>query len=142
MSRRAPDDILDDPIDGAPDSAIDAEIQARFEERMARALLSPDPAGAMQALAGDTELPHALRQAAARAITSGPGTRGIELTALLIANLRFQRLLQGSREAATWFARDPQGFSEAFRDYHHQVAPAAYFPAQEAERFAAWLAAR
>ena len=120
----------------------EAEVQARFEERMARALLSPDPRGAMQALARDTSLPDALRRAAARACASGPGARGIELTALLITNLRFQRLIQGSLEAAAWFARDPQGFAEAFRDYHHQVAPMAYFPAQEAVRFTAWLAAR
>lgn len=131
----------DSPDANSPDTAA-AEAQARFEARMARALVSPDPAGAMQALAAAPDLPEVLRRAVVHALTRGPGAHGVALTALLVANLRFERLMQGSLEAAAWFARDPSGFTDAFRDYHHQVAPADYFPSGEAARFAAWLAHR
>jgi hypothetical protein len=66
---------------------------------------------------------------------------GLRIAALLVAKLRFQRLMNASREAAAWFARDPEGFTEAFRRYHEEVAPAALDPWREAQAFAAWSAA-
>ncbi len=63
-------------------------------------------------------------------------------TALLVARLRFERLMQGSTEASALFERDPVGFAELFRAYHREVAPNVFFPAQEGRLFAAWLATR
>jgi hypothetical protein len=112
---------------------------ARFEARVAGAMTAADPVAVIRALADDASLPGELRQAARAAVTHA---RGIELTALLVARLRFERLMQGSREASALFERDPVGFAELFRSYHREVAPGAFFPAQERRLFAAWLAAR
>lgn len=112
---------------------------ARFEERVAAAMTAADPVAAVRAMAEDASLPDELRRAARAAATQA---RGIELTALLVARLRFERLMQGSTEAAALFARDPAGFVELFRAYHRAVAPSVFFPAQEGRLFAAWLATR
>jgi len=114
-------------------------LYARFEERVAAAMTAADPVAAMRALAEDASLPGELRQAARAAVTHA---RGIELTALLVARLRFERLMQGSMEASALFERDPVGFAELFRAYHREVAPGVFFPAQEGRLFAAWLATR
>jgi hypothetical protein len=111
----------------------------RFEEGVAAAMAAADPVAAIRALAEDASLPEELRQAAHAAATHA---RGIELTALLVARLRFERLMQGSRQAPALFERDPAGFAELFRAYHREVAPSVYFPAQEGRLFAAWLARR
>ena len=63
---------------------------------------------------------------------------GLRVAALLVAKLRFQRLLNGSREAGAWWQRDEQGFTAAFRAYHRAVAPTAATPRGEAELFAQW----
>jgi hypothetical protein len=102
-------------------------------------MISADPVAAMRALAEEPGWPDELRQAARAAATQA---RGIELTALLVARLRFERLMQGSREASALFERDPAGFVALFRAYHREVAPSVYFPAQEGRLFTAWLAAR
>ena len=60
------------------------------------------------------------------------------MTALLVARLRFERLLQGSELAATWFDQDPESFTAAFRTYHRQVPLRAFFPREEARTFARW----
>jgi len=112
---------------------------ALFEERVAAAMTAADPVAAIRALAEDASLPEELRQAARAAVTHA---RGIELTALLVARLRFERLMQGSTEASALFERDPVGFAELFRAYHREVAPNVFFPAQEGRLFAAWLATR
>lgn len=122
----------------AEETALRA-AHARFEERVAAAMTAPDPVAAIRALADDPGLPDELRQAARAAATQ---PRGIELTALLVARLRFERLMQGSQEAPALFERDPAGFVALFRAYHRDVAPSAFFPAQEGRLFAAWLASR
>jgi hypothetical protein len=110
---------------------------ARFEARVAAAMTAADPVSEIRALAEDESLPGELRAAARAAAAQA---RGIELTALLVARLRFERLMQGSREALALFERDPAGFAGLFRAYHREVAPSAFFPAQEGRLFAAWLA--
>ena len=65
---------------------------------------------------------------------------GLATAALLVARLRFERLIQGSLTAAEWFERDPAGFSAAFRRYHQHVCPTAHFPAAEAKLFEAFNA--
>jgi len=110
----------------------------RFERLLAEALTSPDPAAAMDRISKDPELPPKLREAFR---TAAGQPDGVRLAALLVANLRFERLLRGCPEAEAWFDRDPAGFSAAFRRYHTQVRPSAFFPPQEAELFRAWSAA-
>jgi hypothetical protein len=108
----------------------------RFEQLLAAALRAPDPARAVQQAADDETLPSALR-AALRAADPD----GVRLAALLIARLRFERLLQGDPDAAAWFEADPGAFTAAFRRYHEAVAPTAFFPADEAALFRTWRAA-
>lgn len=64
---------------------------------------------------------------------------GWHISCLLVARLRFERLLRGSAEAAAWFEQDPEGFSLAFKAYHMAVPLHAFFPQQEATLFSVWL---
>jgi hypothetical protein len=95
---------------------------AEYERRLAAAMRAADPV------------------AAVRALHPGVDADGVRLTALLVARLRFERLLRGSPEAEAWFDGDPAGFARAFRRYHAEVPPRAFFPAEEAALFAAWQA--
>jgi len=107
---------------------------ARLESLLADALVAADPAGELRRGAGT--LPPELRAAVAAADPDG-----VRMTALLVARLRFERLVQGSREAGAWFDRDPKGFTEEFRRYHRAVPPTAHDPAGEAELFSRWTRA-
>jgi hypothetical protein len=119
-----------------PDRA-DAERElaelARLEELVAHALRRPDPRAALAAAASDPAL-----SADLRARLAGASPDGARISGLLVAKLRFERLMHGSREAAEWFERDPAGFAAAFRCYHADVPPAADGPRQEARAFADW----
>ena len=108
-----------------------AESYARFEAVVAKAMTALDPVAALETASKDPELPSDLRVDA----------DGVRLTALLVAKLRFERLLRGCSEAADWFDEDPEGFSGVFRRYHHQVTPLAFFPPEEARQFLSWLRA-
>jgi len=100
------------------------------ERALADLIRADDPAAALRAAVADEELPAALRSAL-RAIDPD----GLAIAALLVARLRFERLIQGSPTAAQWFERDPGGFSATFRRYHQHVSPTAHFPAAEAKLF-------
>jgi len=106
---------------------------ARFERLLARAMTSPDPIAALRAASRDRALPAAVRRRLAAADEDG-----VRLSALLVARLRFERLMRGSREAEDWYESDAAAFTEAFRRYHSEVPPTAFFPRGEAELFAAW----
>ncbi|MCB9869510.1 MAG: hypothetical protein H6837_06615 [Planctomycetes bacterium] len=67
---------------------------------------------------------------------------GLRIARLLVARLRFERLMNGSDTARSWFADDPAGFSAAFHDYHADVPPTAFHPWDEAMAFASWQATR
>lgn len=108
-----------------------------FEARVAAAMRARDPEAAFAAMASDDTLHEALRAAAAAVRPAG-----VRLSALLVAKVRFERLVQGSTEASEWFDDDPAGFARAFRDYHEAVPPRSFFPAAEARAFEAWLDAR
>lgn len=110
-----------------------AQAHAAFERVLADALREPDPVAALRAAATAPGLPAALRQALANA-----NEDGVRLSALLVARLRFERLIQGSPEAARWFEEDAAGFSAAFRRYHQAVRASAFFPAAEALLFEEW----
>ena len=76
--------------------------------------------------------------AAVRAIHPGADADGVRLSALLVARLRFERLLRGSPEAEASFDREPAAFARDFARYHAEVPPRAFFPADEAALFRAW----
>lgn len=103
-------------MSGRASATPDDEL-LRCEERLAASLLAADPAAA---LAGD----------------------GWVVTALLVARLRFERLLHGSRVARERFRDDPRAFALEFRRYHAGVAPRAFHPQAEARDYEAWLAQR
>lgn len=116
---------------------MSARSYAAFEALFARALTAPDPVGALRAASRSRKLSPDVRQRLALADEDG-----LRMTALLVARLRFERLLRGSPAAGEWFDRDPAGFAAAFRRYHAEVAPSAFFPRAEAELFDAWRARR
>ena len=103
------------------------------EQLLAEALRDEDPVTALHTAASRPEISQELRKVLC---TVDPD--GLRMTALLVARLRFERLLQGSELAATWFDRDPESFTQAFRTYHRQVPLRAFFPREEARTFARW----
>jgi hypothetical protein len=93
---------------------------ADYEKQVAAAMRARDPVAAVRALHPDVD------------------ADGVRLTALLVARLRFERLMRGSPEAEAWFERDGAGFTRAFARYHAEVPPRAFFPVDEAALFRAW----
>ena len=93
---------------------------ADYERRVAAAMRAKDPVVAM------------------RTIDPNVDADGVRMTALIVARLRFERLLRGSPEAEASFDRDPAVFAETFARYHADAPPAAFFPADEAALFDAW----
>jgi hypothetical protein len=59
----------------------------------------------------------------------------------LIVSLRFNRLIQGSREAIAAWNQDPDQFVLDFKRYHHTVRATARTPWDEAELWSTWRAA-
>jgi hypothetical protein len=108
-------------------------LAVRFQRALARALVASEPAVAVRRIARDRRHPAALRRALHRADGAG-----IEMASLLVARLRFERLMRGSPEAEAWFEADGAGFATAFRRYHAEVPMTAFFPAEEARRFRDW----
>ncbi len=107
----------------------------RFDRLVADALTAKDPVAVFRNAAA-ADWPPDLRDAIAAAIAAEDGVR---LTALLVAKLRFERLMNGSRRAGEWFDRDAEAFTEAFRRYHGAVPPTATDPRCEADLFERWL---
>lgn len=110
-----------------------SQAHRHLERLLATALTSADPVAALQQAAQDPALTEELRQAL-RCVDPD----GVRTSALLVANLRFERLLRGCPEAEEWFDRDPADFTASFRRYHAEVPPRAFFPPQEAKLFLAW----
>ena len=110
---------------------------ATFERRYARALCASDPIAALRRAARDRRLDAETRRRLAAADEDG-----VRLAALLCARLRFERLLRGAPAAEAWFDAEPAEFAAAFRRYHAEVPPTAFFPRAEAELFSAWCRAR
>ena len=93
---------------------------ADYEKQLAAAMRARDPVAAM------------------RALVPGVDADGVRMTALLVARLRFERLMRGSPEAEASFDRDPAAFARDFARYHAEVPPRAFFPVDEAALFSAW----
>ena len=109
------------------------------EALLGGALLADDPVSALESAVHDAALPDDVREAFRAALRHPEGLR---MTALLVAKLRFERLLRGSPEAEVWFDRDPEAFTVAFRSYHVEVPPRAFFPREEGAAFARWMGTR
>jgi hypothetical protein len=117
-----------DPGD-APDPAL-----AAYERLFARAFASRDPAAVLRAARSDASVPRELAEALERSDETG-----IRLSGLIVARIRFERLLNGSPRAAAWFEDDPRAFAAAFKRYQDEVEPRAAFPMDEARAFEEWL---
>lgn len=106
----------------------------RYEEILSRALLAGDPWKELQVAIEDPGTPASVRETLGQVDEDG-----LRISGLLVAKLRFERLMNGSRRAAEWFEKDPGDFTETFRCYHSAVAPTEMFPSREARQFEAWL---
>ena len=110
-------------------------MSAAWERVLAAALRSDDPMAVLRAASADAQHPPPLRRAFARATRSEAGVR---MASLLVAKLRFERVMRGSAVASAWFERDGRSFTEAFRRYHAETPLTAIFPAAEAAAFLAY----
>ena len=110
---------------------------ARYERLLLAAMTAPDPVRVLRAGARDRRLDADLRRRLARVDEDG-----VRMAALLVARLRFERLLRGAPEAEAWYDQDPASFTLAFRRYHHEVAPVAFFPRGEMKLWRAWCKRR
>ena len=111
-----------------------AIAHARCEAILAQAMRAEDPvASLLEAASSDPALDDDTRAALLRVDPDG-----VRIQALLVARLRFERLLQGSPDLGERFERDPAELTETFRRYHREVPMHAFFPADEARAFAAW----
>lgn len=113
--------------------AADPHGLAALQATLAGLLRARDPAAALAAVAAQPDADPRL---------AAVDADGLRLAALLVAKLRFQRLLSASPAAAEWFERDGRGFTEAFRAYHEGSPSPALDPWGEAAAFARWCAAR
>ena len=111
--------------------AADRDELARLQAVLAGVLRARDPAVALAAARAAADADPRL---------AAVDEDGLRIAALLVAKLRFQRLLSASAEAAVWFERDGRGFTEAFRDYHTSVPAESLDPWGEAAAFARWCA--
>lgn len=110
-------------------------VTPAFEQLLAAALRDPDPVQALARLAEDPSISLELRAAVRHADPDG-----VRLSAMFIARLRFERLLQGDPAAAHDFDADPEAFTALFHRYHTAVPPTAFFPQDEAALFKRWRA--
>jgi len=101
------------------------------ERVLASAMRAPDPVARL--------VPLIARATGRRAISTAERD-GIRTNALLVATIRFQRLVRWSLKSKDWFLTDTPAFVAAFRRYHRTVPMTAHFPRQEARLFRAWLA--
>ena len=115
------------------DAALAREELGAWEATVTRLVLSRDPVAELGRLRRSRAVPAALRRRLAQADVDG-----VVLTSLLVARLRFERLLRGSPAAEAWFDDDAPGFAAAFKRYHTEVPPTAFFPPDEADLFESW----
>jgi hypothetical protein len=108
-------------------------MTARWETILAGALRSEDPVAVLCEASNDRALPPAVRRAFTRAVKDG---HGLQMSALLVAKLRFERLMRGSGALSEWFERDPETFTATFHRYHRETPLSAVFPTAEARDFA------
>lgn len=113
----------------------DADHLRALQRVLGRALVGPDPEAELTAAAAG--LPEHLT-----ALLCHVDHEGLQIARLLVARLRFERLMHGSRRAMRLFERAPELLTRRFRDYHADVPPTASDPWGEAESFEGWLRKR
>lgn len=105
-----------------------------LERALVQGMCAADPVSALAA-----SLPAALPEALRPPMTQAQAD-GQRIAALLVAHLRFGRLIRGRADFEAWFDADPQGFTAAFRRYHLRHRPTGHFPTSEARTFGEALA--
>ncbi len=126
------------PVQGARTEGVPAtrDDLLRLEAVLAEAMTSATPQAVIDDFAGRSDCPGSIREALA-AIDAD----GLRMTRLLVAKLRFQRLMHGSKRAGLLYSEDPARFAAAFRRYNRDVLMTAHEPRGEAALFEAWFAA-
>ncbi|MCO4744645.1 MAG: DUF692 family protein [Proteobacteria bacterium] len=104
-----------------------------FERGLGPALRSASPVQAVRDLGNALPAPH--REAVLQADADG-----LRLSAMLIAKLRFERILNGVEGIDAALDTDAQGFTRRFSSYHRNSPATAVFPWEEAALFKAWSA--
>lgn len=112
----------------------DAKELEHVERILADAMTSADPWDALREALARPDVPDAVRASFAHASEDS-----FRIAGLLVAKLRFERVLNGSARAAEWFERDPRAFTDAFRAFHTSVAPRELLPGLEARAFERWV---
>ena len=114
-------------LHATPDWAPAADHEA-FDAILAATYRAADPVATLGARL--CEIPEGpVRSAALRALSDPDALR---LTSVLVAQLRFSRLLSGSTAASSAFDADPAAFTARFRQWHRTVAPFSWDPRSEA----------
>ena len=110
-----------------------ARVMVRFEKSLAVALTATDPVRAVRRMGRDSRLPMKLRRTLRK--VRGPN---IEMAAcssrVYVSSGCFAAALRQKRGSR----RTPPPFAVAFRRYHAEVRPTAFFPPDEAILFRAW----
>ncbi len=114
-----------------------AELGREWEAVFARLLRAARPLDALDAARADAALSPTTRERLEQLDDDG-----FELSAQLVAKLRFERLIQGSPVSRAWFEEDPRAFTEAFRTYHVTQPCTARFPSEEGAHFERWRSER
>jgi hypothetical protein len=109
------------------------EALIQFEAMLARIVCDPDPVQARAKILQDAALPTEQKD-----LLASIDEDGLRMTSLLVTKLRFERLIRGSAAAEQWFEEDPRDFARAFKQYHKEVPPTAFFPPEEAKLFQEW----
>lgn len=118
-------DSDDDDIDNADvDDDLSDDSADIDDAAWAQAFFARDPVAAVAALGVD--------------VASVGQQGGVRTAALLVAKLRFERLLNASTDVAADFDDDPAAFAERFRTYHHEVKPTGWHPGAELALWQAW----
>ncbi|MDX2020044.1 MAG: hypothetical protein SF187_07365 [Deltaproteobacteria bacterium] len=104
-----------------------------YENILVHVLRARDPQGALASAIKALDDQHPLRAALAAI-----NTDGLRMSALLVARLRFERLLRGSKEYRADWQLDPNSAAARFSAYHEASPLLAFSPKEEAKLFHAW----
>lgn len=115
--------------------SLDDGLALQWQHSLGPAMRQLQPVQAL--MDGARSLPEAHRAAIASADKDG-----IRLSAMLIAKLRLERILNGVPGAEQALDTDPAGFTAEFSAYHREVPSTAVFPWDEARSFKAWSQTR
>jgi len=110
-----------------------------MQSLLLRALQQPEPRGFLQS---EVERPEHALAPDERSMLASITDDGLRLTRLIVRKLRIERLLRGDAAVAALCRTDPAEFARLFAMYEAATPPRAYFPADEAQQFAAWRAQR